>query len=194
MKLPKKVRVGAIDYEVLFPYVFKECDDRSAQHSLTDSKIWVSEVNNDRKRKDQKIKGSFLHELIHAIDNNYLQGELEERQVELLGNCMYALLRTQDLEHIPKMIELAGLEYVIEYPHKFKETREYYSFCDNSTCEIFINEDISYALARVSLFNQVISVLNDSYAIELDTDDIKKLSVGIIDVLDRNKLWKFFIG
>jgi len=74
MKLPNKVRVGATEYEIKFPYRFVECDDRSAQHSLSEGKIWVSDVNNDRERNQQKIKGSFLHELIHAIDSNWLDG------------------------------------------------------------------------------------------------------------------------
>lgn len=72
INIPKTLKVGAHQYNVVFPYQFTErvdicglCDDKLRR-------ILVSEIDgNGERRPDSDILGIFFHEVIHAIDSVY---------------------------------------------------------------------------------------------------------------------------
>ena len=192
MKLPSKVNVGPVEYKVIFPYEFKECNDRVAQHSYTEAKIWISDKYDGRLRQDYTIKNSLLHELLHAIDVIFIEGDLEEGQIVTLGNILCGVFKKTSFKNIPEIVEIGGLEYSILYPYHFSETKEFFSYSDHSSCTIFVNEDVNKYAARLSSFFQILSIINLRFSIRMSEADIMPMGTGILDTLDRNNLWKFF--
>lgn len=70
INIPKILKIGAHQYEVIFPYQFTErtdicgmCDSKLRRISITDKD------GNGEKRPDSDILSIFFHELIHAIDS-----------------------------------------------------------------------------------------------------------------------------
>lgn len=72
MKLPETVKVGGHQYSVKFPYCFKERTDFNGQCDFDLSEIRVSEVDGlGNTRTGSTILVTFIHELLHAVDNVY---------------------------------------------------------------------------------------------------------------------------
>jgi hypothetical protein len=77
VRLPATFKLGAHVYKVEFPYHFKERNDLQAQCDNAELKIRI----NDREpggqiRPDTNVLQSYFHELLHAIDATFLQGQL----------------------------------------------------------------------------------------------------------------------
>lgn len=86
-EIPKKVKVGAFEFQVVQSENVRDSDDDSCLGLIKHDEL-VIELDNICKRPAQE---SFIHEVIHAIDRN--AGEsLEERQVAMLGTGLYLLL------------------------------------------------------------------------------------------------------
>ena len=69
---PKTLKVGAHQYEVVFPYQFTERTDICGMCDSKLRRIVVSELDgNGEKRPDSDILSIFFHEIIHAIDSVY---------------------------------------------------------------------------------------------------------------------------
>lgn len=72
INIPKTLKVGAHQYEVVFPYQFKERLDVSGLSDDQLRRIFVAEVDgNGEKRPDSEILSIFFHEILHAIDSVY---------------------------------------------------------------------------------------------------------------------------
>lgn len=77
--LPKKIKIGGHEYDVIFPYNFKEIDSYLGLHDLLARKIYISEVDySGNIRKDSDIYKTLLHEILHGIDSVYLKDRLAE--------------------------------------------------------------------------------------------------------------------
>jgi hypothetical protein len=72
INIPKTLKVGAHQYEVVFPYQFKERVDICGMSDSRLRRIMVAEIDgNGEKRPDSDILSTFFHEAIHAIDSVY---------------------------------------------------------------------------------------------------------------------------
>lgn len=90
MKVPKKVRILAKDFQV---------------HVLEDGILGGSDlggVNNVRcqiqlsaAQDSQQMRDTLIHEIIHAVDYAVAAG-LEERQVHAIASGMYAVIRDNE--------------------------------------------------------------------------------------------------
>jgi hypothetical protein len=78
MKIPKLVKVGGRDYQVLYPHKFQ--DSHCVLYGLHDPGtqiIRLSEKDEQgSKRHPQSIEHTLLHEIIHAIDAVYFGGKI----------------------------------------------------------------------------------------------------------------------
>ena len=72
INLPKTLKVGAHQYDVIFPYQFKERTDICGMSDDRLRRIMVPETDgNGEARPDSDILSIFFHEMIHAIDSVY---------------------------------------------------------------------------------------------------------------------------
>ena len=72
INIPKTLKVGAHQYEVVFPYQFTERTDICGMCDSKLRRILVSEIDgNGEKRPDSGILSIFFHEVLHAIDSVY---------------------------------------------------------------------------------------------------------------------------
>jgi hypothetical protein len=98
MKLPKTIRVGAHEYEVTYPHRFQEVDGYLGLHDGNIRRIMIAEVDwcgNERKAPD--IMKTFIHEILHAVDNVYLKGRIgeegdEEKIIDSLAEGLLQVL------------------------------------------------------------------------------------------------------
>ena len=95
MKLPKKVKVGGHKYKVVFPYIFKERFDSDAQHDFSRKELRIGlKDSGGQDRVDSAIIVTFIHELLHAIDNTtgYSLFTDNEPAIEGFSECIYQIL------------------------------------------------------------------------------------------------------
>lgn len=92
MDFPDKVKVGAHEYKVLFPYKFKERDDYAGQadHLLLELRVTETDPCGNKKA-ESKIIGTLLHEIIHAVSVTWDIG-LEEGQVIKLEEGLLSVM------------------------------------------------------------------------------------------------------
>jgi hypothetical protein len=95
--IPDKVKIGykvydvqLVDYPVLVNG--KEC------YGSCDYNDCVIKINKAFKKEQQEA--TFLHEIIHAIDDMHLNGKLEEIDTELFAKGLYIFIRDN-----PKILE-----------------------------------------------------------------------------------------
>lgn len=99
MKIPEKIKVGPYWYKVLFPYDFKERTDCYGQHDRDLLEIRISNKDGSGNiRDDQVIFGTFIHEILHAIDFNAnkqifaKEGLDTENRMEILAQGLLGVL------------------------------------------------------------------------------------------------------
>ena len=108
MKIPSWLKIGGRKYAVIFPYVFK--DSSQVLRGLCDQsgqKIMVSDSDaHNGKVHPQSIEQTFMHEVIHAIDNVYCCGKLAQCEngediVDQLAEGIIQVFRDNKLTFIP---------------------------------------------------------------------------------------------
>lgn len=90
MKIPEKVKVGFLDYEVervAEPFV-NGSTAVDGTHNCADAKIRIAENGNE----DYKNM-VFVHELLHAIDFVYCAESLTETQIEQMAKGLYQVIK-----------------------------------------------------------------------------------------------------
>lgn len=98
MKLPKTVRVGAHEYDVVYPHTFKEVDGYMGLHDGLIRQILIADKDFcGNKRKLTDIQKTFLHEVLHAVDTVYLKGRIgeegdEEKIIDSLAEGLLQVL------------------------------------------------------------------------------------------------------
>ncbi len=91
MHIPKTVKVGAFDYDVIVhPDTFASGDSAvDGLHTVIDQKIQLANVGNQDYQNTV-----FLHELLHAIIYSYLgDEEQDEWRVEQLSKGLYQVIK-----------------------------------------------------------------------------------------------------
>lgn len=92
MKIPKKVRVCGLTYDVVMSdelYLDEGCLGTHNPNTMTIT------LQNHEFNKDRQVQ-VFIHELVHAIDTHYLNAKLTEDQVNLIANGVYQILADND--------------------------------------------------------------------------------------------------
>lgn len=121
IKLPKTVRVGGMDYKILFPYDFGEQPNNIGLHNGCSGIIRIAKNDNN-----QIVLETLLHELAHAVDNIYNRSLLDEDTVAIFARAWLQILIDNDIylhsDKMPKKIKVAGFSYRVDFPYKFVES------------------------------------------------------------------------
>ena len=100
MKIPKRLKIGGHDYQIVFPYVFTERSDLTGQNDPNLKLIRIVEYVNDERRANSAICVTLIHEVLHAIDHNTGQqiftGNDGECKIGALSEGIYSLLVDND--------------------------------------------------------------------------------------------------
>jgi hypothetical protein len=92
MRIPRKVKVGAIPYKVQFKREVRDGSRRLA--ALADHMRQVIEIDN-RYPQDQQ-EDSFLHEMLHCLSDVF-HADLTETQICILTPALHAFLKDNKL-------------------------------------------------------------------------------------------------
>ena len=93
MIIPKKLKVGGHVYEVKKGYEFKERSDRCGQSDHEGFEILLAgRTQKGGKRPVQAVEETFVHEILHCIDEVYNASALTEEQVYRLSQGLYQVL------------------------------------------------------------------------------------------------------
>ncbi len=97
MKIPNQVKVGGKHYQISYPYLFAEREDRLGQTNNHTNKIFIADQSGNKPIAIENIEETFFHEIIHAIDWVYNGGQLEEEVVSRLSEGLYQVLSDNNL-------------------------------------------------------------------------------------------------
>ena len=96
MNLPKTIKIGGHNYEVIFPYVFTERNDLNGD--IDDNKKIIRLVGSieGEKRVDSALMVTLIHEILHGLDHTTGQrmfaGDEGEKKIEALSEGIYQVL------------------------------------------------------------------------------------------------------
>lgn len=94
MKIPKKIKVAGLEYNVSTNVKFTQNADLCGQcdHQAQEIRI-AGKTSTNVNRKRDSVEETFIHEMLHAIDRNYNNSQLKEAQVTRLGTGLYQTLK-----------------------------------------------------------------------------------------------------
>jgi len=96
MNIPKKIKIGGHNYEIIFPYVFTERFDRCGDIDYSKKLIRIAKNDCDEPRIESAIMVTFIHEVLHGIDDltghEMFKGENGEKKIEALSEGIYQVL------------------------------------------------------------------------------------------------------
>jgi len=102
MKLPERLKIGGHEYDIIFPYAFKERTDILGQCDFDLKELRISEIDGGGNiRVDSAILVTFIHEILHAID--FQTGEKifntneGEKWIEGISEGLYQVLNDNKL-------------------------------------------------------------------------------------------------
>jgi hypothetical protein len=101
MRFPARLKVGAHDIEVKYPYQFIDRCDLCGQYDSALGHLKVCEVDgNGTPRTRQAILITYLHEVLHAVDYTYNSGcvsKESDASIEQLAQGLAQVLIDNDL-------------------------------------------------------------------------------------------------
>jgi hypothetical protein len=93
MKLPDTLRVCGLDYEVIVDDNLSLDRGATGQHHAEQLTITIQTHGVNK----QRVLQTFWHEIIHAIDEQYSDGQMTENQVRALASGIYQVLSDNEL-------------------------------------------------------------------------------------------------
>lgn len=93
MNIPKKLKVGGHEYIVEITKSYEESKGHENWGRTNHAKL---KIYIDQELSETKKEETFIHELLHAVDN-LMGNNLKEGQVEKIANGLYAVLKDNNL-------------------------------------------------------------------------------------------------
>jgi len=90
MKIPKKIKICGIEYDVVIRKL--ENPDNFGMHVMKDCKLYISNEGTNKQIQEE----TFIHEILHAIEH-ILHIDLDERDVSGISHILYQVLKDNDL-------------------------------------------------------------------------------------------------
>ena len=93
MILPNKIEIGGFTYSIIV-----DTDELENKISFADSTDFLKRIRIKGNLSGQQLTASLLHEFLHCIDHTYLGEVFEEKQIEVLANGLYQVLKQLGFE------------------------------------------------------------------------------------------------
>jgi len=98
MKIPKQIKIGGHTYKVKEDHKFVERSDLLGLCDHYQRIIFITPFDvNGAKRGRTGIEETFIHELLHAVDEIYNSKKLEEDTVKRISEGLYQVFKDNDL-------------------------------------------------------------------------------------------------
>jgi len=201
MRLPKKVKVGGVIFDVVYPYIFTEDPNFCGLHESFVCKLKIGGNNGELGRPNQKIIETFIHEVIHAVDFIYCGAVLEEDSVNLLAKAWLQVLRDNVLglcdEKMPKKIKVGGFIYDVVFPYFFRDaTGITASQVSQDQLTIWVADrdgpdEYNLDFIKLNVVLMVLACIDFMYfngGLECGDSNLKSLAAGIHQVFKDNKI------
>lgn len=123
LKIPKKIRVGGIDYTIIVKDRFLDDDEHWGVCKNDIANIVLIENSDSEKMSKCIIISNLFHELCHAIDNVYCGGIMSEENIEKISTFWFQILSDNYLfigkSDFPDKIRILGMDYKVITNYKF---------------------------------------------------------------------------
>ena len=93
MILPTKIEIGGFIYSIVIT-----SEELESEHRFADSSEYLKRIRIRGDLSQQQLTASLLHEFLHCIDYTYFGEALEEKQIGVLANALYQVLKQLGLE------------------------------------------------------------------------------------------------
>jgi len=93
MKIPKKLKICGLNYTIKMEDSLHANQGLAGEHCTHKLLIRIQKKDYE----PQKMEQTFFHEVMHAIDDHYLNNKLSEDQVSVLSNGFYQVLKDNRL-------------------------------------------------------------------------------------------------
>lgn len=160
-RMLKTIKIGGINYKIVYPYVFKENSGLVGLHEPNIAKIKLSDSFARTKRSWDRILETLLHEIIHGVDVVYTNAGLSEEEVSILSVCLFQVIRDNDLNiekcKFPANVKIGGFNYKVIENYSFKDTECQSGTIYHQACEILcyfkdVNGDDYAGSVKMSTF------------------------------------------
>jgi hypothetical protein len=208
---PEKIKIGGVNHEIQYCDKFSLGSSSVGIYNKAKLSIRILLGDKDSERSLNRIHETLLHEILHGIDNIYIDSFIPEGQgiIERLSVGLYSVLTTEDLKLtnpiLPKTIRINNINYKIICP---------YVFMDEPSSDKLIVSAINYeggliyfndkeedgtrypaSAIKSELLSCIIYVILRDYCIsdEVFGDKYRCFINGLYQVLVDNNLDKLFL-
>jgi len=105
LKIPKSLKIGGRSYKVLYPHIFTDsCQNLYGQHDSSGQTIKMADKDTfGVVRHPESIAHTFMHEILHAVDNVYVGGKIQsldccEHIIDQLAEGLCQVLKDNKLD------------------------------------------------------------------------------------------------
>ena len=127
--IPKKVKVGGFNYDILYPWRFREDDSFLGLHESKELRIKITNNYRGSHVPKDKIRQTLLHELFHAIDMYYVGHALSDEDIiiERFAAGWFNVLNNNKLGlnskrfKVPDEVKIGEFKYKIDYPYEYND-------------------------------------------------------------------------
>ena len=88
MELPERIQVAGIDYAIAI-----DTNELANKEAVADCSNLLKRIRLRRNLSEQVLGAALIHEIVHAVDFEFLGDQLEEKQIIPLANGIYQCLR-----------------------------------------------------------------------------------------------------
>lgn len=86
MQIPKKVKIGALEYKVIVT------NDISLGCEYAGEILYREQIIHIRPMEKQRMEATFLHEVLHGVYENLGYKDHDEKPVDELAHALHALI------------------------------------------------------------------------------------------------------
>lgn len=181
VEFPKKLKVGSITYDIVFPAEFPAVSSYRGMHKGHEGTIEL--IDNGDPRINWKV---FMHELVHAIDFVFCDKYFDEFETELISNILISLVLDNDSlfnnNKIPDSIRIFGLHYNIIKDYAFPEIDNTAAIVKPETGDIFLADpklfNFSDDFMKLQLFYCIVELIPRGIFVQYNEDFVKDFPIS----------------
>jgi hypothetical protein len=175
MNFPKKLKIGSMTYNIVFPAIFPTKPGYRGMHKGHSGIIEV--VDTDNEKLNWKI---LMHELIHAIDFVFCDRFFNEFETELISNVVISLaIDNKSLfssNKIPKNVRIFGISYDVVENYEFPESQDTAAYIDHGNNVIYLGDPKAFNMSQDYLKLQFFYCVTEIIPVSIFSNYDEKLS------------------
>ena len=142
-RMLKTLKVGGLNYQIVYPYVFETNAILLGLHEGDQARIKIGDRFLNLERHWTKVVETLLHEVIHAVDHVYAGNILIEDEVFVLSVYLYQIIRDNDLNIkksiLPEFVRIGAFDYKV-INHEFMDDSNSAATVEHETLQFLISD------------------------------------------------------